>query len=70
MMAASVRVNGEDRPFEAISVQELLVRLGVNGQGRGAAVAINGAVVPRREWETRHLDAGDDVEVVRPFAGG
>jgi len=34
------------------------------------SVAVNGKVVPRREWEHTPLCDGDDVLVVRPVAGG
>ena len=69
-MRATFRLNGEEQPFEAMTVQALLERLGVNPQARGAAVAVNGAVVPRGEWRIRQLAANDEVDVVRPFAGG
>lgn len=69
-MSATIRINGKDEPFVAGTVQQLLERLGVDPNGRGAAVALNGAVVPRRDWTTRRLDASDEVDVVRPYAGG
>lgn len=69
-MSGMIRVNGRNEPLAALTVTELLQRLGVDPQARGAAVAINGAVVPRRDWPRQRLEAGDDVEVVRPFAGG
>lgn len=69
-MAATIRVNGKPEALAALTVAELLQRLGVDPQARGAAVAINGAVVPRRDWARVRLEANDDVEVVRPFAGG
>jgi len=37
---------------------------------RRVAVARNGEVVPRGEWETTRLAAGDAVEVLAPVAGG
>ena len=37
---------------------------------RGIAVALNGEVVPRRDWETIRPAAGDRLEIVRPMAGG
>jgi sulfur carrier protein len=40
------------------------------GEGAHVAVAVNGKVVPRREWEHTPLRDGDDVLVVRPVAGG
>ncbi len=36
----------------------------------GIAVARNREVVPRSEWATTRLDAGDRVEIVAAAAGG
>jgi sulfur carrier protein len=70
MMGASIRVNGEDRRLEAATVIELLHTLGVDSERRGVAVAVNGAVVRRGDWPAAALAAGDEVEIVKPFAGG
>jgi sulfur carrier protein len=37
---------------------------------RRVAVARNGEVVPRSEWDTARLSEGDLVEVLAPVAGG
>ena len=37
---------------------------------RRVAVARNGEVVPRGEWETAQLSDGDLIEVLAPVAGG
>jgi len=67
----SIRVNGEVQAVPAAAtIVELLRAQGIEPEARGAAVAINGRVVPRREWPTRSLAANDDVEIVRPYAGG
>ncbi len=34
------------------------------------AVAVNGEVLQREEWEVRRLEEGDEVEIVRAVAGG
>ncbi|HET6350167.1 MAG TPA: sulfur carrier protein ThiS [Candidatus Krumholzibacteria bacterium] len=36
----------------------------------GVAIAINDAVVPRRQWSDLHLHDGDTVEVIRAVQGG
>ncbi|GAB3221967.1 hypothetical protein GCM10027447_08320 [Glycomyces halotolerans] len=41
----------------------------VTEAGRGIAVAVNGEVVPRSEWD-RPLDDGDAVEVLTATQGG
>jgi sulfur carrier protein len=42
----------------------------VGGTGRGIAVAVNGAVVPRGEWSATALRPGDAVEVLTAVQGG
>lgn len=39
-------------------------------QQRRVAVALNGDVVPRSQWATTQVAAGDRVEVLAPTAGG
>jgi sulfur carrier protein len=68
--AATLRVNGLDEPLGAPTVAALLARRDVSPNGRGVAVAVNGAVVPRAEWATTALHAGDVVEIVRAMQGG
>jgi sulfur carrier protein len=69
-MAKTIRVNGEDRRLKAATVIELLRDLGVDPERRGVAVALNGAVVRRGEWPAAALAPGDQVEIVKPVAGG
>ena len=37
---------------------------------RGVAVAVDGEVVPRGEWDATHLHAGARVEVLQAVQGG
>ena len=69
-MTAIIVVNGETAPLTAANVVELLQDAGVDPQARGVAVAVNGTVVPRRDWAQRRLAGGDQIEIVKPFAGG
>ena len=64
-----ILVNGEARRFVAGSVAELLRRLGC-AETTALAVAVNGEVVPRADWERRRLAAGDAVEIVGAVQGG
>lgn len=74
----TVRLNGTDHELDgARTVSELVASLGGDGivvpagrAGPGIAVAVNGHVVPRREWERTNLSAGDDVRLVKAVAGG
>jgi sulfur carrier protein len=67
---ARVRINGRERPLRAERLAELLAQLDIAADARGVAVALNGAVVPRSEWESRKLSPGDDVEIVGAVQGG
>lgn len=64
-----VMVNGEARlvPDGAL-VQVVLDSLGAPSVG--TAVAVNGEVVPRRDWPRRRLTENDQVEVLTAVQGG
>ena len=73
--APCLRVNGEARPLGDGTLAAVLEAEAVNTQSaasgaRGVAVAVNGQVVPRHAWDATRLSAGDEVEIVKPFAGG
>jgi sulfur carrier protein len=68
-MSAQIRVNGREEPLRAATIAELLRGRGIEGT-RGVAVAVNGAVVPARQWAALTLAADDVIEIVRPFGGG
>jgi len=66
-----IRVNGEPSPVDpGETVAALLAALGVADRGRGLAVAVDGEVVPRGEWEVRELADGARVEVLTAMQGG
>lgn len=69
-MTAEIRVNGEPETLDVASVDELLRAQGIDPEAKGVAVALNGAVVPRAQWTSTALGAGDEVEIVKPFRGG
>lgn len=65
----TITLNGKTRDLEAgVTVSALLELLGVNPQR--VAVAVNGEVVPRREWSDVAIGDGDTVEIVRAVGGG
>jgi sulfur carrier protein len=66
----SIRVNGVERDLSGATVSELVAELGVPAGGRGVAVAIDGEVVPRTEWEARAVADGARVEIVTAVQGG
>ncbi len=68
--APGLRVNGEPRPLGAGTLTGLLEAEAVNTKARGLAVAVNGQVVPRHAWDATRLAPGDEIEIVKLFAGG
>ena len=68
-MSVAVTVNGEERPVEpGATVATLVAALGL--EPRGVAVAVDGEVVPRREWDAHALAGGERVEVLTIAQGG
>lgn len=65
-----ITVNGEPRGETPATLHALIVAEGLDPERRGLAVARNGRVVPRRDWQATALEAGDAIEIVKPFAGG
>ena len=65
-----IALNGERQALAAGSVAALLKARGIDPAGRGLAVALNGAVVPRAAWAGTALKSGDAVEIVQAKQGG
>ncbi len=65
-----LRINGKEAELAATTIAELLAEQGIDPKARFLAVALNGAVIRRAEWQAAALAAGDNVEIVRPFQGG
>jgi sulfur carrier protein len=66
-----VELNG--RPAElgdAPTVADAVRAAGLNGAIRGVAVAVDGEVVRRAEWERTELRERQAVEIVRAVQGG
>lgn len=61
-------INGEAREVQAETVAALLEELAYDPSF--LAVALNQAVVRRREWSETQLAAGDRVEILTPRQGG
>ena len=66
-------VNGESRDCEAPDIAALFA---IEAQERelpgpqGIAIALNGRVVRKAEWDRTALSDGDRVEIVRAMQGG
>lgn len=66
-----VSLNGRERDVDGpLTVAQAAGLAGVAAGERGVAVAVDGRVVPRAEWEGSRVPEGAAVEVVRAAAGG
>ncbi len=69
-MNSEIRINGRSEPLVHATVADLVAGKGVEPQGRGIAVAVNGRIVPRTAWADTRLAPDDAVEIVRALKGG
>ena len=66
-----VRLNGEPCELrEDAGVLDVVAASGAEPEGRGVAVAVDGEVVPRGEWDGFELREGQRVEVLQAVQGG
>ncbi|WP_457106727.1 sulfur carrier protein ThiS [Methylobacterium sp. P5_C11] len=66
-------VNGEPRDSSAETVESLFRQEAEEGgieSPQGVAIALNGRVLRRRDWEQTPIADGDRVEIVRAMQGG
>jgi len=65
----TITLNGKPRDIEGQpTITALLQTLDIRAEQ--VAVAVNGEVVPRREWPQTRVAGGDAVEIVRAVGGG
>ena len=69
-VAITIFVNGEVLTMAEGSVLDLLHLQRVDTSRKGFAVALNGAVVSRGDWESQRLSERDRVEIVGMYKGG
>ncbi|MEX2448369.1 MAG: sulfur carrier protein ThiS [Solirubrobacterales bacterium] len=66
-----IRLNGEPRELEdGATVADAVRASGAAAGGRGFAVALDGEVVPRGEWDSTPLAESNSVEVLAAIQGG
>jgi sulfur carrier protein len=66
-----VLLNGSEAELvDGATVQSAVDSLELPAAARGVAVAVDLEVVPRTQWETRKLDEGARVEILRAIQGG
>lgn len=68
--AIEITLNGAHTTVAAPLTIATLVEDVAKGSTLGLAVALNEAVVPRAQWPSRHIAAGDVIEIVRATRGG
>ena len=67
----NIVLNGKDvRVHDGTTLVALLRESDITDQTDGVAVAVNSAVVPRRQWSEMQLRDGDAVEVIHAVQGG
>jgi sulfur carrier protein len=67
----AVVINGEHRDLPADATIAVAVReAGAPDDGRGVAVALDGEVVPRGQWDRTPVRDGQQVEVLHAVQGG
>jgi sulfur carrier protein len=69
--AMQITVNGEPRELaQPMPLRRVLEGLALPALERGVAVAVNGELVRRGEWEQRIIQPQDELEVVQAAQGG
>lgn len=69
-MTLSITLNGEYHPLDHSPMTLMAVLTPLGATVPGYAVALNGKVVPRQQWDTHTVSNGDVVLLIRPIAGG
>lgn len=66
-----IEVNGKTQTAQpGALLTEVLGELSISKDDSGIAVAVNGAVLPRSEWDNTRLEPGTKIEIVHAVAGG
>jgi sulfur carrier protein len=67
----TIELNGErfEIPSGA-SIRDAVAAAGADPDQRGIAVAVDGEVVPKRDWPARRLSEGSRIELVQAVQGG
>ena len=66
-----VVLNGDPRDLpEEATVGAAVSATGASSSRRGLAVAVDGEVVPRGEWDVTQLREGQRVEILQAVQGG
>ena len=63
-----IKINNKEVETAATTVGELAAEQKL--PEKGVAIAISNNMVPRTEWNNRHLNEGDDIVILKAFCGG
>ena len=66
----TITLNGESVPMTSRDIRALLAEKGIDSDRGGVAVAVNGEVVPRAEWDQTPVKPNDQIEIVHIVRGG
>lgn len=67
----NITLNGKRRSLQdRASVREAVAASGAEPDARGLAVAVDGEVVPRGQWDAVELHDGQRIEIVQAVQGG
>ncbi len=66
----TITLNGENVPMTSRDIRGLLAEKGIDPDRGGVAVAVNGEVVPRAEWDQTPVKPNDQIEIVHIVRGG
>ena len=65
-----IKINKTEQELnDGLNLKQVLEQM-PNIPERGIAVAVNGDVVPKTDWESRIITDGDAIMVIRAFYGG
>ena len=63
-----LEINGAEREVASATLTDLIET--VLGSSRGSAAVVDGAVVPRSQWQTFPLRDGQRIELITAVQGG
>ncbi len=64
-----VKLQGSKKTVDSVAtVADLVASLQISG--RRFAVEVNEFIIPRSQWDSTHLQAGDIIEIVQAVGGG
>ena len=66
----TITLNGERVPMTCRDIPGLLAEKGIDSSRGGVAVALNGEVVPRGDWDQTPVNPDDKIEIVHIVRGG